>query len=48
MNHKVVSSVMQHVTCDLFRNSFNLHLQLLNSVWVGVVYTVFEVAPVWK
>jgi len=33
------------VICDLFRNSINFCLQLLNSGWVVVVHTIFEVTP---
>jgi hypothetical protein len=36
---------MQHVTCDFFSNSFNSHLQILKSVRVGAVKTIFNVAP---
>jgi hypothetical protein len=45
MNYRVVNYVMQHVTCDLISNSFNFHLHLLNSVQVGAIYMIFEVAP---
>lgn len=45
MNHKVVNCVTQHVICNLFSISFNFCLQLLHRVWVGVVYTIFEVDP---
>jgi hypothetical protein len=37
MNHIIVSYVMQHVTCDFFSN--------LNSVEIGAVHMIFEVAP---
>jgi hypothetical protein len=45
MKHKVVNC---HITCHLWslRNSFIFQLQLLNSVWVGVVHTIFEVASI--
>jgi len=36
---------MQHVTCDLFSNSFNFYLQLLYSVWVCALHMTSEVAP---
>jgi hypothetical protein len=36
---------MQHATCDLFINSFDFCLHLLNSVWTDVVHMIFEVAP---
>jgi len=36
---QVVNCVTLHVTCDLFSNSFNSHLQLLKSAGVGAVQT---------
>jgi len=45
MNHKIVSCVMQHVSCAFFSSSFSFHFQLLNSVRVGAVHIIFEVAP---
>jgi len=42
MKHKFVNGVMQFITCDPFSNSFNFHLQLLNSVRVGEVQTIFD------
>jgi hypothetical protein len=44
MNHKAVNCFMQHITCDLFSNSFNLCLQLLNSVWVGGAYDLWGIS----
>jgi len=45
INHKVVTCVMQCVTCHLFSNSFNFCTQLLNSVLVGTVCMTFEIVP---
>jgi len=45
MNQNTVNCVTQHVTCDLFSNSFNLHLQLPNSMQVGVEGMIFETDP---
>jgi hypothetical protein len=41
-NHRFVSCITQHVTCDLFSISFSFRLQLLNIVHVGVVHDLWS------